>query len=406
MISGFGLVTPLAHSAWEAFSALLAGRTIADRAAALPADVAPLDLVRALGCVSIAQHAGSDPAIELAERAAREAMFTAGINDPSELTGYLGTSKGAVKAMTHALETRNSKLETRNCLVAIALGPHAYLAQHLRDRLHLGNLTSTVAACASSLTALHQARLALLHADKDGPRKMLVVTSEAALLPAFIHSYERLGVLPPLNAASYRGRPLDKHRHGFMLCEVAAAVVLERRDPRDGPPQSKIKNQNSEIDLLDTAIAAEAYDLIRPAPGMPALAQVARKLLAGRRIDLIHPHATGTLEHDEAELAVYANLLSDLGFRASDFPQVYAHKGALGHGLGAAGLVSLVLACLCAKTNRRPPMPWLTSPIASPFLSPKPQAANAKLTTHALFAAGFGGHVAGAVIAAGSSSSA
>ena len=103
LIRGFGLVTPLAASAWETFSALLAGRTIADRAAGLPEDIAPVDLIRALGCVSIAQHVSADPAIELAERAAREAMFMAGVGDASELDGYLGTSKGAVKAMTMAL---------------------------------------------------------------------------------------------------------------------------------------------------------------------------------------------------------------------------------------------------------------------------------------------------------------
>ena len=50
-----GLVTPLGLSAWETFAALLAGRTIADRAAELPADISALDLVRATGGVSVAQ---------------------------------------------------------------------------------------------------------------------------------------------------------------------------------------------------------------------------------------------------------------------------------------------------------------------------------------------------------------
>ena len=82
-------------------------------------------------------------------------------------------------------------------------------------------------------------------------------------------------------------------------------------------------------------------------------------------------------------------------------PDVYACKGAIGHGLGVSGLAALVLACLCARAGRRPPMPWLTEPIDSP-LAPSRDArfarnANAS-STQAVFAAGFGGHVAGAVI--------
>jgi 3-oxoacyl-(acyl-carrier-protein) synthase len=79
---------------------------------------------------------------------------------------------------------------------------------------------------------------------------------------------------------------------------------------------------------------------------------------------------------------------------------VYACKGAIGHGLGAAGLTALVLAVMAARTKRRPPMPWLITPISCGLpldLSAPPSRA---IRRQAIFAAGFGGHVAGAVVEA------
>ncbi len=440
-ITGWGLITPLGLSSWETFAGLLAGRCITDRAASLPEDVVPMDLVRVLGSVGVARSAVNDPAIDLAERAAREALFMAG-SPAVDVPIFVGASKGAVHALTDAADLyqrpdgakpgRDASLRSTDsephtaanlslaqaarqrrratgqafaiqppaasdAALAVALGPLGYLTHHLRRRLGCGEASVSVAACASSLVALHQARLALL--SEGGPQRVLVITSEAALLPMFVHSYERLGVLPPLDPQRYRGRPLDRARSGFVLSEVAAAVVLERSPGKgDAPSQPTASPRSRAIELLDTATASESYDILRTSPDMPALHHVASALLSRHKVRTLHPHATGTLDHDPAELSVYQRILSHQPI------QTYACKGALGHGLGAAGLTALVIACLSATTNRLPPMPWLTDPI-SPSPDPRPQTLDPinldPHHPHAIFAAGFGGHVAGAVIQAG-----
>ena len=381
------------------FSALLAGKTISDRLADVPRQSNPIDLVRQLGCVSIAQHTATDPAIELVEHAAREALSMAGITNPQGMGCIIGVSKGAANALAEAIEYHDShhgsgeKIGKTHCAtkpppdadLVIALGPYGYLSHHLKQRLGVNPTHTTVAACASSLTALHQARATLRHnhTNNQARNKVLVVTAEASLLPIFIHSYRRLGVTPPLIPTQYVGRPLDYHRNGFMLAEMGAAVVLEAVE----------EVLPGQIELIDTAIANEAYDLVRPSPTMEALSHIAQPLLADRHIDMLHPHATGTAHHDPAELSAVAPYLQNQ-------PDGYACKGALGHGLGAAGLVSLVIACLCAKTRRRPPMPWLNEPIDTNAvkLHAKGDTLSGSQQTHAIFAAGFGGHVAGAVI--------
>ncbi|MEM1108068.1 MAG: beta-ketoacyl synthase N-terminal-like domain-containing protein [Planctomycetota bacterium] len=407
VVAGVGLITPLGQSAWETFTALLQGRRITDRVDGLEPDTEPVPLVQALGGVSIARHTATDPTVELAERAAREACTESQL-PLSGVPTWIGTSKGAVEALSDGnwwlADGKKQKRQVSQRLAeAVALGPHGYLNHHLAQRTGLDIRRHTVAACASSLTALHQARLALQHHRST---HALVVTSEAALLPAFVHSYRRLGVLAPLTLDGYRQRPLDQARGGFTLSEVGAAVLLRRVEPGEPTPPKT-------IELVDTAIATEADDLIRPSTSMEALGVVAEQLFRGRRVAAIHPHAPGTADHDPNELRVLADVLRQRQhpFHEEHTPApdvgptaVYANKGALGHSLGSAGLVSFVLACLTARTGKLPPMPWLETPLEhTPLpLSSAPQLSDPSGDSgggaHGVFAAGFGGHVAGALI--------
>ncbi len=404
-VSGVGLVTPLGLAAWETFRALLSGRTLASRLGELPEQVDPVELAQLAGAVRLAEHGADDPSVELAERAAREALAQLdpltlqgagklpGI--PGGIPGVLGVSKGAMHAWADAAGQAalgSQRLPARfgaaprlhHAQQAVALGPCGYLAMRLQQRLQLPVLSCHVAACASSLAALHHASERLRRGDDPqlASGRVLVMTSESALLPMFIHSYRRLGVLPPLTLNAYRARPLDEQRSGFQLVEVGAAVVLERisRAPQAG-----------EVELVRTAVATDTFDLVRTGDELPALAQVARDVVRGEPIDLLHPHATGTREHDPVELATLAQVID---------PQqcdVYACKGALGHGLGASGLVALVLAYLCARTQQRPPMNWLASPLPSAFPL-QVSAPTRAIRLQAVFAAGFGGHTAGALL--------
>ena len=106
---------------------------------------------------------------------------------------------------------------------------------------------------------------------------------------------------------------------------------------------------------------------------------------------MIHPHATGTPDHDPAELAALSGALDQVGNTNTEVP-LYALKGALGHGLGAAGLVSLVTAGMCLKTGKLPPMHWIDTPLQSEnkTLHISGEAKSISRTgSHAAFAAGF-----------------
>ena len=162
VIDGVGLLTPLGHSAWATFNALRSGRTLADRIDRLPESIEPVGLVRSLGGVSLAQHVARDPTVELAERATREAATQAHVS-PERAPLWLGTSKGAVQALveaadlTHHQRFKNPEAVSSDAWLAGALGPHQYLATQLARRTGSDMAPHHVAACASSLTALHHA---------------------------------------------------------------------------------------------------------------------------------------------------------------------------------------------------------------------------------------------------------
>ena len=396
VIAGVGLVTPLGVGAWPTFRALLAGRTVSDRLSGLEEGTEAVALVRAIGGVASAGHGATDPTVELAERAAREAAGEAGVG-LAGLPTWVGASKGAIGGAE--CEVR-SATEAPEAAALWALGPHGYLTHHLRRRTGITVRGGAVAACASGLAAMDQARRHLLHLPSDfAPRTShfaLVTSAESALTPLFIHSYRRLGVLAPLTVHGYHQRPLDERRGGFVLAAAGAAVVLRRLPPGVAPLPGQ-------VELIDTATACDAYDMIRPAPGQPALRHVAERLFRGRDIAVLHPHAPGTADHDPEELTALAAALAVSGQRSAVGrpPAVYANKGALGHSLGSSGLVSLVIAALAARTGRLPPMPWLGCPLRNCPLPPNATPcidAKRRHACHAVFASGFGGHVAGAVL--------
>jgi hypothetical protein len=103
--------------------------------------------------------------------------------------------------------------------------------------------------------------------------------------------------------------------------------------------------------LEDSWIGADSTDLI-------AIDSHARTLRAGLGAlaghpppaptcpSFIHAHATGTA-HDAYELAAIRSI-----FGAS--VPVFSHKKWLGHSLGAAGLVSVVISALCHRHRRMP----------------------------------------------------
>lgn len=362
--------------------ALLKGRAITDRLGQIAESIDAETIIRGTGRIFDSQLGHGDPTATLAIRALNEAAANAGLM-PGELSRtpiVVASSKGAIGAL----------FDPTMSLHAATQGPHGLLCSLIRTSTRAPSCRAVVAACASGLLAL-EAGARMVH--RGEAQRVAVVAVEASLVPLLMSSYRRLGVLPPVTNAGYRCLPLDRQRCGFTLTELAAAIILEAQPRRT---RSTAAAAITPMRVLGVRTADEAHHVIKSSPQGEVLARLSHWALRELgAIDLLHPHATGTRENDEAEMVVHAAALG----AAAEATPAYAVKGAIGHGLGAAGLASLVVACLIARCGRVPPMPWLREPIETKIrLSSAGE--RGTFRRHAIFASGFGGHTAAAVIEA------
>lgn len=335
----------------ETWDALLAGRSIDDHAQ-VPAIV------------------GGRRAIRLAHAAA--SSVAAGLQPDAAVV--VGTSKGSIEEWLTAPPAHLPSDNAGGGLTPIGL---ADVAADLRRTLHLGGPALTLsAACASGLHALIRAALLIQSGEA---RQALVVATEASVHPLFLGSFQRLGVLAK---PGHGCRPFDLARAGFYMTEAAAAVVLEAQEPSE-------KTVN-DIYVERFSLAGDAMHLTTGDPNARVLRRLLARVIEGRPVDLIQAHGTGTELNDATELSA----IDDAIVPSPSPPVVYSHKAALGHSLGASGLLSLVLNCVCHRLEKIPGNIRTTDPLDARNVVIPREATARPIRRSLAIASGFGGPTA------------
>lgn len=147
--------------------------------------------------------------------------------------------------------------------------------------------------------------------------------------------------------------PFDLHRSGTLLGEAAAALVLVRSEDC----------REAHGELMGIGASNEAFTLTSPDPsGLSVRLALDRALrtarLRHRDLALYLAHGTGTQLNDELEARVIEDVFAD-----NDMLAIVGTKGALGHSLGACGLVELILLLQMLNRREAPPTVGLTAPI-------------------------------------------
>jgi 3-oxoacyl-[acyl-carrier-protein] synthase II len=233
------------------------------------------------------------------------------------------------------------------------------------------------AACASGLIAL--VRGAMLIQSREA-RQVVVVATEASVHPLFLGSFERLGVLARPGEGC---RPFDRNRSGFYMSEAGVAVLLEA-EAGDGP------GAPGSLYVDRYALGGDATHLTGGDPHLRTLRHLLARVIDGGPVDLVHAHGTGTEANDVAELAAIESAMTDQRHP----PALYSHKGALGHSLGAAGLLSVVLNCQAHATGVIPPNAQTLDPLPAARVSISRDPVRRGVRRSLAIAAGFGGATA------------
>jgi 3-oxoacyl-[acyl-carrier-protein] synthase II len=153
---------------------------------------------------------------------------------------------------------------------------------------------------------------------------------------------------------SETARPFDQVRSGMLLGEAAGALVMLRKN--DCPAARR--------ELIGVGAANDADGLTTPdSSGLSVRLAIERAMhgagLAPRDIALYLAHGTGTELNDSLEATIIAELFAD----HQDLT-VMGVKGAIGHTLGACGVVEFLLMLEALDRGLATPTPGLEKPIA------------------------------------------
>lgn len=145
-------------------------------------------------------------------------------------------------------------------------------------------------------------------------------------------------------------KPFSRQRQGMKLAEGYAIVVLERA------ADASRRKQPALATILGYGESADAHHLTQPHPTGEGASRAMRAALKSANlsppdIDLIAAHATATPDNDAAEFAAMKSVFDD------HLPPVVAFKSHLGHTLGGAGAVELILSALSLRDQVIPKCP-------------------------------------------------
>ena len=271
------------------------------------------------------------------EHALRDAQLTPGRPyTPARGCAVLGTTLHGIRAGGRFLRTG-----AIGELGSFLAGATAYSA--LEGLALEGGAFTTCSACSSSLGAVALG-------------VTLLETGQADLVVAggydTISEYSWAGFNALRLIAQGPLRPFCRGRQGMKVAEGYGIVVLERAD------SASRRGATVRACLAGWGESADAHHLTHPHPqGHGALAAMTRALqdagIRPEQLGMIAAHATGTPDNDAAEAAALGSLLGEALPRVP----VVGFKSFLGHTLGGAGAVELVLSSMALRDGRVPGCP-------------------------------------------------
>ncbi len=189
-------------------------------------------------------------------------------------------------------------------------------------------------------------------------------------------------------------RPYDTDRDGFVMGEGAGVLVLEELE------HAKARGARIYAEIVGYGLSGDAYHVTAPASdGDGAFrcmtAALKRAGLQAHEIDYVNAHGTSTPLGDEIELRAVERLMGN----RTEGLTMSSTKSSVGHLLGAAGAVEAIFSILAIRDNVCPPTLNLDNPSVETAIDLVPKVAKKKPVNTVLSNSfGFGGTNASLVL--------
>lgn len=251
---------------------------------------------------------------------------------------------------------------------------------------------SVVTACATGAHAIGDAARLIQWGDAD---VMVAGGAEASICEIGIAGFNACKALSTKRADDPQAasRPYDVDRDGFVMGEGAGVVVLEEYE------HAKARGAKIYAEILGYGLSGDAYHITAPSEtgdgGFRAMqAALNRAGLNPSDIDYVNAHGTSTMA-DTIELQAVERLLGNVAANVT----MSSTKSSVGHLLGAAGAVEAIFCILAIRDQVAPPTINLDNPAVETPLDLAPNAKRERKIDVALSNSfGFGGTNAALIV--------
>jgi 3-oxoacyl-[acyl-carrier-protein] synthase II len=367
VVTGLGLVTPLADGVEESWSRILDGKSGAGPitgfdttglattyACEVPLGDGTDGTFNADTYMAPKEQRKVDTFIQFGLAAAQQAVEDSGWapteDEDLERTGVLiGSGIGGLNSIANTAVMMEEKGPRR---VSPFFVPGA-LINLISGQVSIkygfkGPNHSVVTACSTGAHAIGDASRLIMFGDAD---VMVAGGAEAAICKIGIAGFNACKALSTKGADDPQkaSRPYDADRDGFVMGEGAGIVVLEEYE------HAKARGAKIYAEVLGYGLSGDAYHITAPSEtgegGERSMRAALRNAgLEPSDIDYINAHGTSTMA-DTIELGAVERMLGDHAANVT----MSSTKSSTGHLLGAAGAIEGIFSILAIRDSVCPP---------------------------------------------------